>query len=47
MKKKNSPLSIDKGLDTMMVIAAAHKSAQRKRTIFIDTVNQYKKSSLK
>lgn len=31
-----SPISMSRGLDTMLVIAAAHKSVQEKRTIAID-----------
>ncbi len=31
-----SPISIERGLETMMVIAAAHKSAETKKTIRID-----------
>lgn len=31
-----SPISISRGLDTMLVVAAAHKSAREKRTVAID-----------
>ncbi|MEA3272490.1 MAG: Gfo/Idh/MocA family oxidoreductase [Patescibacteria group bacterium] len=33
---KDSPISLERGLETMLIIAAAHKSAQEKRTVKID-----------
>lgn len=33
---KDSPISLEKGLETMLVLAAAHKSHQEKRTVKID-----------
>jgi predicted dehydrogenase len=40
-------LSIERGLDTMMVVAAAHKSAQRGRSISIDWQKAYSTAALK
>lgn len=42
-----SPISITRGLDTMLVIAAAHKSVAEKRTIYIDYSKGYTTSALK
>ena len=42
-----SPLSITRGLDTMLVIAAAHKSVAEKRTVSIDYSLGYTPSALK
>ena len=42
-----SPLSITRGLDTMLVVAAAHKSVAEKRTIRIDYSQGYTPSALK
>lgn len=44
---KNSPLSIERGLDTMLVVAAAHKSACEKRTVNIDYSAGYTEAALK
>ena len=44
---KNSPISLERGLDTMIVIAAAHKSHREKRTIQIDYDKGYSLKSLK
>jgi predicted dehydrogenase len=43
----SSPISIRRGLDTMMVVAAAHKSAQEKRTVGIDYSLGYTPQALK
>jgi predicted dehydrogenase len=42
-----SPISITRGLDTMLVIAAAHKSVAEKRTIHIDYSQGYTPAALK
>jgi len=42
-----SPLSIMRGLDTMLVVAAAHKSVAEKRTIRIDYSQGYTPAALK
>jgi predicted dehydrogenase len=42
-----SPLQIERGLETMMVIAASHRSAQEGRTIKIDWSEGYSPRSLK
>ncbi len=34
-KKNNSPISLDKGINTMRVLSAAHKSNSQKETIFV------------
>jgi predicted dehydrogenase len=44
---KNSPLDISRGLDTMLVVAAAFKSVREKRTITIDYSRGYTDASLK
>ena len=41
-----SPLRLERGLDTMLVVAAAHKSAQEKRTIEIGYKKGYSTKSL-
>lgn len=41
-----SPLSLTRGLDTMLVIAAAHKSAQEGRTVHIDYSKGYASAAL-
>jgi hypothetical protein len=38
---KKSPISLERGLDTMMVIAAAHLSHQQKRVMHIDYSKGY------
>ena len=43
----NSPISLECGLDTMLVVAAAHKSAQEKRTVIIDRSKGYTLAALK
>ena len=35
-KKENSPISIERGLETMLIIAACHKSAAERRVVEID-----------
>ncbi len=42
-----SPISISRGLDTMLVVAAAHKSAREKRAIAIDYSAGYRLAALK
>ena len=42
-----SPISISRGLDTMLVVAAAHKSVREKRTITIDYSAGYCEAALK
>jgi predicted dehydrogenase len=42
----NSALSIERGLDTMLVLAAAHKSAKEKRNISIDYSAGYVEAAL-
>lgn len=46
-KFETSPLSLRRGLDTMLVVAAAHKSAQEKKTIAIDYSKGYTLDALK
>jgi predicted dehydrogenase len=41
-----SPLGIERGLDTMMVVAAAHHSAQTQRTVAIDWSQGYSTKAL-
>lgn len=36
IKLEDSPISIERGLDTMLVVAAAHLSNKKKRTAYID-----------
>jgi predicted dehydrogenase len=43
----NSPLEIERGLDTMMVIAASHRSAQERKTVEIDWEKGYSHSALR
>ena len=40
-------LSVERGLDTMMLIAAAHKSSQRGRSVLIDWGNAYSPAALR
>ena len=42
-----SPLAIERGLDTMMVVAASHRSAQARRSIEIDWDKGYSDRALK
>jgi predicted dehydrogenase len=42
-----SPISITRGLDTMLVVAAAHKSVVEKRTVIIDYAQGYTAAALK
>jgi predicted dehydrogenase len=42
-----SPLAIERGLETMMVVAASHRSAQERKTIEIDWSKGYSPQSLK
>ena len=42
----SSPISIERGLDTMLVIAAAHLSDKTKRSIKIDYSKGYSLSAL-
>jgi hypothetical protein len=41
-----SPLAIERGLDTMMLIAAAHRSAQKRRSVQIDWSRGYSDEAL-
>jgi predicted dehydrogenase len=43
---RQSPLAIESGLDTMMVVAAAHRSAQERRTVAIDWSKVYSPTAL-
>jgi len=43
---KESPISLERGLDTMMVIAAAHLSNQEKRVMHIDYLKGYTLKSI-
>ena len=43
---RRSPLSIERGLESMLVIAAAHKSAQEKRRVQIDYALGFKPEAL-
>lgn len=45
-KLKASPISIEAGLDTMLVVAAAHRSAHEGRTIHIDRSQGYSPAAL-
>lgn len=42
-----SPLAIERGLDTMMVVAASHQSAQSQKSINIDWSGGYRLAALK
>lgn len=42
-----SPIAISRGLDTMLVVAAAHKSAREGRSVAIDYSAGYRESALK
>ncbi len=42
-----SPISINKGLETMMVIAAAHVSNENKRSVTVDYSKGYDLDSIK
>jgi hypothetical protein len=44
---EDSPISLERGLDTMMVIAAAHLSHQKKRVMHIDYSKGYTLDSIK
>ncbi|MBF0284862.1 MAG: Gfo/Idh/MocA family oxidoreductase [Magnetococcales bacterium] len=44
--RADSPLALERGLDTMMVVAAAHKSAAEKRTVRIDLAAGYSPEAL-
>ncbi len=46
VKPEHSPLIIERGMDTMMVLAAAHLSRQQKRTMKIDYSKGYNSSSI-
>ena len=41
-----SPLALERGLDTMLVIAAAHKSVAEKRSVTIDYSIGYRDAAL-
>lgn len=43
---KESPISLERGLNTMLVIAAAHKSHREKRTVQIDYAKGYNVAAL-
>jgi predicted dehydrogenase len=45
-KAKDSPISLERGLDTMLVIAAAHKSYQEERPVEIDWSKGYNLEAL-
>jgi predicted dehydrogenase len=47
IQTKSSPISVERGLDTMMVVAAAHKSMREKRTISIDYSAGYCEAALR
>jgi predicted dehydrogenase len=42
-----SPLAIERGLDTMMVVAASHRSAQARKSIEIDWIKGYSTKALR
>jgi predicted dehydrogenase len=44
---KESPISLEKGLDTMMVIAAAHSSHEKGKTVSIDYDEGYNLNAIK
>lgn len=44
---QDSPISLERGLDTMLVVAAAHLSAREKRTVRIDYSMGYTPAALK
>jgi predicted dehydrogenase len=44
---RDTPLGLEKGLDTMLVIAAAHRSSQSRCTVRIDHAEGYRESALK
>jgi predicted dehydrogenase len=44
---KASPISLEKGLDTMMVIAAAHSSHEKGKTVSIDYDEGYNLNAIK
>lgn len=46
-KIQTSPISLERGLDTMLVVAAAHLSAAHKRTVRIDYSQGYTPAALK
>jgi predicted dehydrogenase len=43
---RGSPLAIERGLDTMMVVAASHQSAQERRSVAIDWSKGYSAAAL-
>ena len=43
----DSGLFIERGLDTMLVVAAAYKAAREKRTVHIDYSSGYAQAALK
>ena len=45
-RESNSPISIDRGLDTMLVIAAAHLSNREGRRVKINYEKGYSKDAL-
>lgn len=46
IKKENSPIWIERGLDTMLVISAAHLSNKTKRAVYIDYSKGYTTNAL-
>lgn len=46
IEQKDSPVSLERGLETQIVISAAHKSAQEKRTVRIDYNKGYSLEAL-
>ncbi|MDR4482065.1 MAG: hypothetical protein R3B95_02230 [Nitrospirales bacterium] len=45
-KTKDSVLSLERGLETMLVVAAAHLSSAKKRTVHIDYRKGYTPEAL-
>jgi hypothetical protein len=42
-----SPIAIERGLDTMLIVAACHKSSAEGRTVQIDYSRGYVESAIK
>lgn len=45
-RPEDSPIALERGLDTMLVVAAAHRSHQQRRTIKIDYTVGYRQEAL-
>jgi len=43
---QRSPITLERGLDTMLVVAAAHRSAREKRAVHIDYAKGYTLAAL-